>query len=53
VIDPAALQMVLGVLTGRLDSREREAIAYLAEENRLPRRRQRLGGLLNFYERAA
>jgi len=27
VIDPAALQMVLGVLTGWLDRREREAIA--------------------------
>jgi putative transposase len=38
VIDPAALQMVLGVLTGWLDRREREAIAYLAEENRLLRR---------------
>ena len=30
--------MVLGVLTGWLDSREREAIAYLIEENRLLRR---------------
>src|SRR6478752_2905358 len=30
--------MVLGVLTGWLDRREREAIAYLAEENRLLRR---------------
>ena len=38
MIDPAALQMVLGVLTGWLDRREREAIAYLAEENRLLRR---------------
>jgi putative transposase len=38
VIDPAALQMVLGVLTGWLDRREREAIAYLVEENRLLRR---------------
>ena len=27
VIDPAALQMVLGVLTGWLDRREREAVA--------------------------
>jgi hypothetical protein len=26
VIDPVALQMVLGVLTGWLDSREREAV---------------------------
>ena len=42
VIDPAALQMVLGVLTGWLDRREREAIAYLIEENRLLRRQ--LGG---------
>jgi putative transposase len=38
VIDPAALQIVLGVLTGWLDRREREAIAYLIEENRLFRR---------------
>jgi hypothetical protein len=38
VIDPAALQMVLSVLTGWLDRREREAIAYLVEENRLLRR---------------
>jgi hypothetical protein len=30
VIDPVALQMVLGVLTGWLD--RREAIAYLIEE---------------------
>jgi transposase InsO family protein len=42
VIDFAALQMVLGVLTGWLDRREREAIAYLIEENRLLRRQ--LGG---------
>jgi hypothetical protein len=42
VIDPAALLMVLGVLTGWLDHREREAIAYLVEENRLLRRQ--LGG---------
>jgi hypothetical protein len=34
VIDPAALQTVLGVLTGWLDRGEREAIAYLIEENR-------------------
>jgi hypothetical protein len=38
VIDPAALQMVLCVLTGWLDRREREAIAYLLEEDRLLRR---------------
>jgi len=38
VIDPAALQLVLGVLTGWLERREREAIAYLIEENRLLRR---------------
>ena len=42
MIDFAALQMVLGVLTGWLDRREREAIAYLIEENRLLRRQ--LGG---------
>jgi transposase InsO family protein len=38
VIDPAALQMVLCVLTGWLDRREREAVAYLIEENRCLRR---------------
>jgi hypothetical protein len=38
VIDRAALQMVLGVLTGWLERREPEAIAYLIEENRLLRR---------------
>jgi hypothetical protein len=38
--------MVLCVLTGWLDRREREAVAHLIEENR-----RRLGGLLNFYER--
>jgi hypothetical protein len=42
VIDPAALQMVLCVLTGWLDRREREAVAYLIDENRLLRRQ--LGG---------
>jgi hypothetical protein len=35
VIDLAALQMVLCVLTGWLERRERKAIAYLIEENRL------------------
>jgi transposase-like protein len=38
VIDPAALHMVLMVLTGWLDRRERHAIAYLIEENSIPRR---------------
>ena len=48
MIDRAALQMVLGVLTGWLERREREAIAYLIEENRIlrcqlgTRRRRRL-----------
>ena len=42
MINFAALQIVLGVLTGWLDRREREAIAYLIEENRLLRRQ--LGG---------
>jgi hypothetical protein len=37
VIDPVALQTVLSVLTGWLDRPEREAIAYLIEENRLLR----------------
>ena len=35
MIDLAALQMALGVLTGWLEHRERDAIAYLIEENRL------------------
>jgi hypothetical protein len=42
VIDLRALHVALGVLTGWLDRRERDAIAYLIEENRLLRRR--LGG---------
>ena len=42
VIDVAVLQIVLRVLTGWLERREREAIAYLIEENRLLR--QQLGG---------
>jgi transposase InsO family protein len=42
VIDLTTLQLVLSVLTGWLDCREREAVAYLIEENRLLRRQ--LGG---------
>jgi hypothetical protein len=42
VLDVAVLQMVFGVLTGWLERREREAIAYLIEENRFLRRQ--LGG---------
>jgi hypothetical protein len=42
VIDLPALQMLLMGLTGWLDHREREAIAYLLQENRLLRRQ--LGG---------
>lgn len=38
MVNIATLQMVLGVLTGWLERREREAIAYLVEENRLLRR---------------
>jgi hypothetical protein len=33
VIDPTVLQMVLTVLTGWLDGRERVAVVYLVEEN--------------------
>jgi hypothetical protein len=33
VIDPSAFQMLLMVVTGWLDHREREALAYLIEEN--------------------
>ena len=33
MIDPVVLQIVPSVLTGWLDRREREAIAYLIEEN--------------------
>ena len=44
MIDPTALRMVLGVLTGWLERREREAIAYLIEENRLLRRKLGAGG---------
>jgi hypothetical protein len=42
VIDVTTLQLVLSVLIGWLDCREREAVAYLIEENRLLRRQ--LGG---------
>jgi len=42
VIDVAVVQMVLGALTGWLERRERQAIAYLIEEKRLLRRQ--LGG---------
>src|SRR5215510_13429552 len=35
---PSVLQMLLMVLTGWLERREREALAYLIEENRLLRR---------------
>jgi hypothetical protein len=38
VIDASALQMVLAVLTGWLDRQERQAVAYLMEENRVLRR---------------
>jgi putative transposase len=38
VIDASAFQMLLMVLTGWLERREREALAYLIEENRLLRR---------------
>ena len=38
MIDPAALHIVLMALTGWLDGRERQAVAYLIEENRLLRR---------------
>jgi hypothetical protein len=41
VIDLSALQLVLLVLIGWLECQEREAIAYLIEENRL---RRQLGG---------
>ena len=42
MIAPAALQMLLLVLTGWLERRDRVAIAYLIEENRFLRRQ--LGG---------
>ena len=42
MIDPSALQLLRMVLTGWLEHREREALAYLIEENRLLRRQ--LGG---------
>jgi hypothetical protein len=42
VIDRSALQMLLILLTGWLERRERHAIAYLIEENRVLRRQ--LGG---------
>jgi putative transposase len=38
VIDASALHVVLAVLAGWLDRQERQAIAYLMEENRVLRR---------------
>jgi putative transposase len=38
VFDASALHMLLGVLTGWLDRQERQALAYLIEENRILRR---------------
>ena len=38
MLDFAALRMVLGVLTGWIEHRERETIAYLIEGNRLSKR---------------
>jgi hypothetical protein len=35
VIDPSAFHLLLLAVTGWLDGREREAIAYLIEENRV------------------
>jgi hypothetical protein len=35
VVDASALQIVLAVLTGWLDRRERQAFAFLMEENRI------------------
>jgi hypothetical protein len=43
VIDRSAFQMLVMDLTGWLEHREREALAYLVEENRLLRR-QLVGG---------
>jgi len=43
VIDPSAFHLLLLAVTGWLDCREREAMAYLIEENRLLRRQ--LGSL--------
>jgi hypothetical protein len=37
VIDMSALQMWLALLIGWLDRQEREALAYLIEENRILR----------------
>jgi hypothetical protein len=41
VIDASALQMLLAVLTGWLNRRERDVISYLVAENRLLRRQLR------------
>jgi transposase InsO family protein len=38
VIDPSVLRLLLLTITGWLDRREREALAYLVEENRILRR---------------
>ncbi len=47
MIDLSVLRLLLLTITGWLDRREREALAYLIEENRLLRRQLR-GGRLRF-----
>jgi hypothetical protein len=42
VINASALQLLLAVLTGRLDRQDRDVLRYLVEENRVLR--QQLGG---------
>jgi hypothetical protein len=69
VVDAYAFRMLLDALLGWLDQRQQDTVAYLIEENRIlrelieralatstagpVRRRPRLGGLLNYYVRAA
>lgn len=55
MFDASALHMLLGVLTGWLDRQERQALAYLAEENRVLRRQlgQRLSLLKTPFRRQA
>ena len=49
MIDTAALRIVLGVLTGWLDRREREAVTYLIEENRVTTEVGTWQGLVTYY----
>jgi hypothetical protein len=53
VIDMSALRIWFAVLIGWLDRQERDALGAPARSTGSIRRRPRLGGLLDYHERAA